>query len=159
MRCLNIFLPGVIAACLCGCGQDPDAPPPPVDLELAAQAWNTSDKQWSDAELQQLVAGERLYRKRCAGCHLSTGNGQLSIGAPALKNSAVATGPAKGLMETVLFGRATMPAFRKSINDADVALILSYVRNAWGNQQGDLIVVADVAATRSAGKPLSGATE
>jgi mono/diheme cytochrome c family protein len=55
-------------------------------------------------------------------------------------------------MTTVLFGRGTMPAFGKSINDADVALILSCVRNTWGNQQGDLIDAADVAAVRAAGK-------
>jgi mono/diheme cytochrome c family protein len=56
------------------------------------------------------------------------------------------------LLTTVLFGRGTMPAFGKSINDADLALILSYVRNAWGNQQGDLIAAADVAAARATGK-------
>jgi mono/diheme cytochrome c family protein len=45
-----------------------------------------------------------------------------------------------------------MPAFRKSLQDADLALILSYVRNAWGNQQGNLITMAEVAAVRAAGK-------
>jgi cytochrome c oxidase subunit 2 len=152
MSHLHFLLPGVVVLGLSGCGQEPDAPPKPVDLVVAAQTWNTTDKQWGEAELHQLVEGERLYRKRCAGCHLSSGEGQLTLGAPALRNSAVAKGPAGGLMTTVLFGRGTMPAFHTSLKDADIALILSYVRNAWGNQQGDLIAAADVAAARSAGK-------
>ena len=145
-------MPGLIVFALCGCGQNTNAPMDPVDLEVAAQTWNTPDKQWREAELFRLVEGERLYRKRCAGCHLSTGEGQLTLGAPALRNSAVAKGPVEGLITTVLFGRGTMPAFRKSLQDADLALILSYVRNAWGNQQGNLITTAEVAAVRAAGK-------
>jgi cytochrome c oxidase subunit 2 len=152
MDYLYSLLAGAVVLGLYGCGQGADAPTETADLEAAAQVWNTPDKQWSETGLQQLLDGERLYRKRCAGCHLSSGEGQLTLGAPALKNSAVAKGPARGLMTTVLFGRGTMPAFGKSINDADLALILSYVRNAWGNQQGDLIAAADVAAARATGK-------
>ena len=151
MNHLYFLLPGVVLG-LHGCGEDPNAPMEPVDLEVAAQTWNTPEKQWREAELLRLVEGERLYRKRCAGCHLSTGEGQLTLGAPALRNSAVAKGPVEGLITTVLFGRGTMPAFRKSLQDADLALILSYVRNAWGNQQGNLIATAEVAAVRAAGK-------
>ncbi len=152
MSHLHFLLPGAVVLGLSGCGQEPDVPPKPVDLEVAAQTWNTTDKQWGEAELRQLVEGERLYRKRCAGCHLSSGEGQMTLGAPALRNSAVVKGPAGGLMTTVLFGRGTMPAFRTSMKDADLALVLSYVRNAWGNQQDDLIAAADVAAARGAGK-------
>ena len=152
MSHLTLFLLGAVVPGLYGCGQSADAPTETADLEAAAQVWNTPDKQWSETGLRQLLDGERLYRKRCAGCHLSSGEGQLTLGAPALKNSAVAKGPAGGMVATVLFGRGTMPAFGKSINDADLALILSYVRNAWGNQQGDLIAAADVAAVRATGK-------
>ena len=141
----------VVFSCLSGCGQDPDASAQTVDLAVAAQTWNSPEKQWSQVELQQLLEGERLYRKRCAGCHLSSGAGQLTLGAPALRNSAVAKGPAVELARTVLFGRGTMPAFRTSLQDAELAPILSYVRNAWGNQQGGLISRADVAAARAAG--------
>ena len=86
---------------LYGCDRSTNAPVESVDLDVAAQQWNTLDKLWIETELQQLVTGEQLYRKRCAGCHLSSGEGQLTLGAPALKNSAVAKGPAEGLMTTV----------------------------------------------------------
>ena len=134
MDYLYSLLAGAVVPGLYGCGQGADAPTETAGLEVAAQVWNTPDKQWSETGLQQLL------------------DGQLTLGAPALKNSAVAKGPARGLLTTVLFGRGTMPAFGKSINDADLALILSYVRNAWGNQQGDLIAAADVAAARATGK-------
>ena len=152
MNRLRCCLAVVVVLALCGCGQDSDVPPEPVDLEAAAQQWHTTDRHWSDAALIQLVEGERLYRKRCAACHLASGAGQLTIGAPALKNSAVVTGPAGGLLETVLFGRGSMPAFRKSINDTDLAAILSYVRNAWGNERSDLVTAAELAVVREAGK-------
>ena len=150
MSHLYFLFPGIVVLFLCGCGEGPNAPVEPVDLEVAAQTWNTPDKHWSEAELLRLVEGEHLYRKRCAGCHLSTGEGQLTLGAPALRNSAVARGSVEGLIATVLFGRGSMPAFRTSLQDVDLALILSYVRNAWGNQQGDLIATAEVAAVRTA---------
>jgi cytochrome c oxidase subunit 2 len=152
MSNFRFLLLAAAVLCLCGCGQGPNAPPEPVDLEAAAQQWNTADRQWNDAALTQLVEGERLYRKRCAACHLATGGGQLTIGAPALKNSAVVTGPVRGFMETVLFGRGSMPAFRTSINDADLAAILSYERNAWGNDRGDLVTAAELAAVRDSRK-------
>lgn len=138
--------------CMSGCGQAPDAPPQAVDLAVAAQTWNTPEKQWSEVELQQLAEGERLYRKRCAGCHLSSGEGQLTLGAPALRNSVVVKGAAGELAGTVLFGRGSMPAFRTALQDDELAPILSYVRNAWGNQQGGLISQAEVAAVRAAGQ-------
>jgi cytochrome c oxidase subunit 2 len=149
---LKIPLWLILLLCLSGCTQEPDAPPQAIDLAVAAQTWNTPEKQWSEAELQQLVKGEHQYRKRCGGCHLSSGEGQLTLGAPALRNSAVVKGPAGELAKTVLFGRGSMPAFRMSLQDAELAQILSFMRNAWGNQQGDVITMADVAAVRAAGK-------
>lgn len=145
----KLWLP-VVFSCLSGCDRDPGAPPQAVDLAIAAQLWNTPEKPWSQVELQQLPEGERLYRKGCAGCHLSSGEGQLTLGAPALRNSAVAKGPAGELARTVLLGRGSMPAFRSALQDAGLAAILSCVRNAWGNQQGGLISRADVAAARAA---------
>ena len=149
LRCL-----AVVAAMLfqCSCDKAAETPAEPVDLVVAAQTWNTVDKTWGDEELHQLVNGRILYKKRCAGCHLSSGEGQLTLGAPALKNSAVATGTTELLITTVLSGRGSMPAFRRSMTDADLAAILSYVGNAWGNSRGDVITASGVAAVRNLGK-------
>jgi mono/diheme cytochrome c family protein len=141
----------VVAAMLfqCSCDKAAEAPAEPVDLVVAAQTWNTVDKTWGDEELHQLANGRILYKKRCAGCHLSSGEGQLTLGAPALENSSVVAGAVDGLVTTVLSGRGSMPAFRQSITDADLAAILSYVSNAWGNNRGDVVTVPDVTAVRN----------
>jgi len=130
---------------LSACGQGA-APPAKVNIEEAARTWNTARKTWSDPDLYQLEEGRRLYQKNCAGCHLSSGTGQQTIGAPALKGSAVATGPVDALTALVLDGRNVMPAFRSSLDAASLAAILSYVRNAWGNDAAEVIETAAVAA-------------
>ena len=129
---------------LSACGQGA-APPAKVDIEEAARTWNTAQKTWSEPDLYQLEEGRRLYQKNCAGCHLSSGTGQQTIGAPALKGSAVAKGPVDALTALVLDGRNVMPAFRSSVDASSLAAILSYVRNAWGNDTAEVIKTATVA--------------
>ena len=129
---------------LSACGQGA-APPAKINIEEAARTWNTAQKTWSEPDLYQLEEGRRLYQKNCAGCHLSSGTGQQTIGAPALKGSAVAKGPVDALTALVLDGRNVMPAFRSSVDASSLAAILSYVRNAWGNDTAEVIKTATVA--------------
>ena len=150
--CKVLFLVYVVVIAA-GCSRDHDETPELIDLALAALEWNAGSKQWREAELKTLEIGKGLYQVRCAGCHQRTGTGSATIGAPALKGSAIARGPADSLVETVLFGRATMPAFRNSLKDAELAMLLSYVRNAWGNDTQDLVHASRVAALRAAGQP------
>jgi len=71
---------------------------------------------------------------------------QLSFGAPALKGSALAMGNVDPLVTIVLNGRNGMPAFRGRIDAPDLAAILTYMRNAWGNNAMETIQTATVAA-------------
>ena len=119
------------------------------DPGMAAQAWNTADKVWNTDELEILENGKSLYKSRCSGCHQQAGTGSTTIGAPALKGSAVARGSTDILIRTVLFGRGSMPAFRMSLDDAGLARILSYVRNAWGNDMRDIVQLSRVAEIRA----------
>ena len=132
-----------------GCGDVSKTDAEPFDPVKAAQVWNTADKTWDAEELEILEGGKSLYRGRCAGCHQLMGTGSTTIGAPALKGSAIARGSADILITTVLFGRNSMPAFRMSLDDAGLAMILSYVRNAWGNDMQDVVQVSRVAAIRA----------
>ena len=150
--CWPMLLTGVLVHAA-GCGHGSGGSAEPVDLDQAVLEWSGKGRQWSDEELLVLEGGKRLYRERCAGCHQRAGTGSAVIGAPALKGSAVAKGDPDILIETVLFGRATMPAFRMSVDDEELARILSYVRNAWGNGSQDLVPASRVAALR-AGKEL-----
>ncbi len=134
------------------CGDNSNKGVELFDPVEAAQLWNTADKTWNVDELETLESGRSLYQGRCAGCHQLTGVGSTTIGAPALKGSAAARGSTDILIRTVLFGRGSMPAFRMSLDDAGLAKILSYVRNAWGNDMQDIVQASKVGVIRAAGK-------
>jgi len=96
---------------------------------------------WQAAQIQQLERGQRLYRQKCAACHLASGQVQATLGAPALKGSAVVAGPAEAHIAIVLHGRSngSMPAFGQSLDARAIADIVSYERNAWGNHDASLV--------------------
>ena len=145
----KIIFPIILSLWVMACEQD-SAPPEKVDLVMAAKLWNTEQTLWNETELYTLEKGKRLYKELCSPCHLSSGEGQQqTIGAPALKGSFIAKSSAEALITTVLNGRNSMPSFRKSVNDVSLAAILSYVRNAWGNDSAEIIMPAEVEALRA----------
>lgn len=113
---------------------------------LAAAEEAKVEKTWSMDELME--RGRAQYNKHCAACHQLGGEG-LPPTFPPLKGSAVATGPITDNLKLILEGRPEkgMPAW-KHLNDLDIAAIATYVRNAFGNNTGDLVQPADVAAAR-----------
>jgi len=93
--------------------------------------------------------GEEAYEKTCAVCHKEDGLG-MPPAFPALKGSKIATGPVKDHINIVLNGKpgTAMQAFGTQLNDDDIAAIITYERNAWGNNTGDVVQPADIAAAR-----------
>ena len=144
-------IPVMALLVITACSDLSDTDAEQFDPGMAAQAWNTADKAWNIDELEILEHGKSLYKSRCSGCHQQAGTGSTTIGAPALKGSAVARGSTDILIRTVLFGRGSMPAFRMSLDDAGLARILSYVRNAWGNDMQDIVQLSRVAEIRATG--------
>jgi cytochrome c oxidase subunit 2 len=69
---------------------------------------------------------------------------------PALAGSAVATGDVAQHIDIGLNGRpgTAMAGFGAMLNDEQLAAIITYQRNAWGNDTGDLVNPADIAAAR-----------
>jgi len=102
-----------------------------------------SAKDWTKDEL--MAKGEKVYNTMCAGCHQVNGLG-LGAAFPALKDSPVATGPAAGHIDIVLNGKKTMPAW-KQLSDIDLAAVITYERNAWGNN-ASVVKPAEVKAAR-----------
>ncbi|NVK89249.1 MAG: c-type cytochrome, partial [Gammaproteobacteria bacterium] len=100
---------------------------------LAAEA---AAKSWSMDDL--MAEGKRVYEQKCQVCHQASGEG---LGAfPALKGSAVATqGPADDHARLVIYGRGMMQAFGTELTDAEIAAVVTYERNAWGNDTGEMI--------------------
>jgi len=91
--------------------------------------------------------GGKIYRQQCAQCHQPQGEG--SAGAwPALAGNPTVTAPSPvNAIRMVLdggFAPATaanprphgMPPFGQLLNDNDVAMLVSYIRNSWGNEAG-----------------------
>ena len=112
-----------------------------------AAAAEDPNKQWSADELN--ARGEKVYAANCAACHQPTGKG-LPPAFPALDGSKIATGDKNAHIDMVLNGKAgtTMAAFGKQLSDTDIAAVITYERNAWGNKTGDAVQPAEVKAAR-----------
>ena len=106
-----------------------------------------ADRDWSKDEL--MARGEKVYDTNCAACHQANGEG-VPGAFPALKGGAITTGPVAQHVNIVLNGKSgtTMAAFGSQMNDIDLAAVVTYERNAWGNDTGDLVQPSEVKAAR-----------
>src|SRR5437764_5010173 len=106
--------------------------------QLAASA-DDPNKTW---QLNDLVArGHTIFDSNCAACHQSTGTGNPALGAPALVGDKVVLGPKEHQIDVVLNGQnnGKMPPW-KHLSDVDVAAVISYTRNSWGNKADQNVV-------------------
>jgi len=105
------------------------------------------NKQWSAAELK--ARGEKIYAANCVACHQASGKG-LPPTFPALDGSKIATGDKHAHIGIVLNGKAgtTMAAYAKQLSDTDIAAVVTFERNAWGNKTGDAVQPGEVKAAR-----------
>jgi cytochrome c oxidase subunit 2 len=106
-----------------------------------------------DALKAAIERGEKVYTSTCAVCHQPGGTG-LPPTFPALKGSPIATGPVAGHLDRVLNGKpgTAMQAFKDQLNDQDLADVITYERNAWGNNTGTLVKPEDTKAARAQGQ-------
>ncbi len=108
-----------------------------------------------DFTFEELMSkGKEKYNTNCSACHKADGKGIPPM-FPPLKGSSVAIGhPISRHIEMILHGvpGTAMQAFKDQLTDKEIAEIATYERNAWGNNSGDRIQPADVAAVRKAGK-------
>jgi cytochrome c oxidase subunit II len=94
-----------------------------------------------------LALGRDLHGQFCAACHQADGRGLPAAGFPALAGTTVALDEHKKV--TVHGRRGTaMAAFGPQLRDEQLAAIVTYQRNAWGNDTGDFVKPADIAAAR-----------
>ena len=96
-----------------------------------------------------MAKGESLYATNCASCHMANGQGLPAANFPGLVGSAIATGPADAHIDIVLNGKpgTAMASYRALLSDADMAAIITYERNAWGNDAG-IVQPAAIKAAR-----------
>jgi len=124
-------------------------------VELQAQAKAEAEKAAQQTQsMEELMAlGQKTYETHCAMCHQISGEG-LAGAIPALKGSAMVTHDISAHLHIVVFGKpaTAMQAFGKQLTTSELAAVITYERNAWGNNTGDLVQVADVAAAIEAGE-------
>ncbi len=129
--------------------------------QAVAKAAAASKKDWTQAELMK--QGKTAYDKYCAACHKVDGTGIPPL-FPPLQGSSIAVGGSVARhIEIILDGvqDTAMQAFREQLSDSEIAAIVTYERNAWDNNTGDVVQPGVVAAQRKgvpvdAAKPLSG---
>jgi cytochrome c oxidase subunit 2 len=106
------------------------------------------ERLWTRQELMDL--GADVYATQCATCHQAEGQG-LAPGFPALAGSEVATGPLQTHIDVVLHGRAgtAMQAWGTMLSASDIAAALTYTRNAFGNETGDVVQPQTIARIKN----------
>ncbi|MCG9761680.1 MULTISPECIES: cytochrome c oxidase subunit II [Pseudoalteromonas] len=105
-----------------------------AEAESQAVAQQTLTKE----ELMEV--GEQAYMAYCAACHQPTGLGLPGV-FPAMKGSKVVTGDVKEHIDILLLGRpgTAMQSFAKQLTIKQIAGVITYKRNSWGNDTGDVI--------------------
>ena len=152
------------------CGKDHGFMPIVVEVKSAADysAWVASqkaamqkaavadapDKPWTLDELK--TRGEKVYAANCVACHQATGVGAPPA-FPPLNGSKIVNGPKEAQVAVMLNGivkdnKPTAMASFKHLPDADLAGVVTYTRNAWGNKLGDRVTPAEVKAARATAK-------
>jgi cytochrome c oxidase subunit 2 len=104
---------------------------------------------------EAMALGEKVYLGHCSACHQPKGTGLPGV-FPALKGSKMATLTEEKAnhINIVLNGKAgtAMQAFGKQLSLQEIAAVISYERNAWDNNTGDLIQAAEIQAAKSGQK-------
>ncbi len=119
-----------------------------VARELASgQAVADRAKTWTMAELMEI--GEQVFSEHCATCHELDGLGQGST-YPALAGGKIPTGPLAAHIERVMFGKSDteMQSWAPQLSDLELASVITYERNAWGNDTADVIQPRTIYAAR-----------
>lgn len=89
--------------------------------------------------------GEKVYNANCAACHMPNGEGLPGV-FPALKGSQIAIADQPRHIEIMLNGvtGSAMQSYAKQLTMSEIAAVVTYERNAWGNNTGDLVQAKDI---------------
>jgi mono/diheme cytochrome c family protein len=112
------------------------------------------------AELSPVERGKKIFSANCAVCHQPNGLGAQGQGYPPLAGSEIVNAGSKRIGMIVLkglqgpitvkgmqFGTAVMQPWEKTLNDAKIADVITYIRQEWGNKGGP-VSAAQIAALR-----------
>ena len=150
--------PGIYrGACTELCGQGHAFMPVVVNVleKEAYNSWLAEKKEAAAAErelskktftMDELMAqGKEAYDRSCAACHQVNGQGIAGV-FPSMIGGAITTGDITSHIDIVVNGKAgtAMQAFGGQLSEVDIAAIVTYERNAWGNNTGDVVQPIDI---------------
>ena len=137
------------------CGRDHGYMPIVVNVVEQAEydQW-LAGKQAEAAEIKELMAqtfsmdelmqrGKGVYTRSCIACHGANGEGGVG---KAIAGSPIATGEVAQHIDVMVNGVAgtAMQAFGGQLNDVELAAVVTYTRNAFGNNMGDKVQPIDI---------------
>ncbi len=104
-----------------------------------------SEKNVAPVNAQVMQRGAGLYEHHCAQCHGEQGQGAPGVYPALAANRAVTMSPATNLIQVLVRGGFApvtagnprpygMPPFGHTLNNRELADVLSYIRQAWGNR-------------------------
>ena len=116
-----------------------------------------------DAKDPAMVAGKMIYADRCSACHVGNGEGTEGLFPKLAMAPLVNNADASSMIRVVLAGSRAgatdaaptapaMPSLAWALSDDNVANVLTYVRNSWGNA-APAVSSSDVKAVREALQP------
>jgi mono/diheme cytochrome c family protein len=122
------------------------------DADLKAIATYLKDQPGQSGVVSDQVApaqsgmkmGAQIYADECSGCHGANGKGSVGLFPPLEKSALVQQIDPTSLLHVVLRGARSvatngaptapaMPQFAWLLKDHEVAAVLTYIRNSWGN--------------------------
>lgn len=117
---------------------------------------SSGDRAWSRDEL--MARGKEVYANVCAACHQAGGQG-LPPAFPALAGSPLVNGPLlapdgslikDSHIDRVMNGKSgtAMQTFKSTLSDVDLAAVITFERNSFGNTRGDMVQPAQIKALR-----------
>ena len=115
-------------------------------IALAEEEKLLTEKVWTTQELVE--RGEGVYLKNCVACHQLNGQGLPPV-FPSLVGSQIVMNEKARNIEILMEGvqGAAMQSFAKQLSEVDMAAVITYTRQSWGNEKngdGEVVVPKDI---------------
>ncbi|MGS2726281.1 c-type cytochrome [Psychroserpens sp. BH13MA-6] len=121
---------------------------------MANSVSNNSETQFQNSALERsMMRGEKIYKNFCMSCHGSNGKG-MSKAFPPLANSDYLMNKQKASIRAIKYGQSGEITVNGKIynsvmsplglKDKEVADVMNYINNSWGNSNDRLITEEEV---------------
>lgn len=116
------------------------------------------------ADPATMSKGEKIYKSYCVTCHQANGKGMPDVYPPLAKSDYLTKKSKTEIAQALIFGlsgkvqvngknfNGMMPPIPGNYTSADIAAVLTYVYNSWGNP-GTVVTAQEVDQVKKQGKP------